>query len=209
MDIQLVPPHNHRVNAAERAITTFKEHFVAALATVDMICPLQLWDKFLPQVKLTINLLRFSHHNPHVSTNWELYSPFTPLAPLGMKALVYNNPTTRASWAQHATDSFYVGQANNHYRCLCFYIPSTWRFHFADMWQLYPAHCQVSVASEHDKTLLAATDLFKQFGLTIPTTASAKLKHLAAICQLSTIMSGQLDFPPPLPTSPRVETDPP
>ena len=50
MKIQLVPPHNHCVNAAERAIGTFKEHFVAALATVDMLCPLQLWDGFLPQV---------------------------------------------------------------------------------------------------------------------------------------------------------------
>jgi len=58
--IQLVPPHNHRVNAAERAITTFKEHFIAALATVNMHCPLQLWDEFLVQVELTLNMLRFS-----------------------------------------------------------------------------------------------------------------------------------------------------
>jgi hypothetical protein len=36
ISIQLVPPHNHRVNAAERAIATLKEHFIAALATVDM-----------------------------------------------------------------------------------------------------------------------------------------------------------------------------
>ncbi len=42
MDIQFVPPHNHRVNAAERSISTFKEHFVAALATVNMLCLLQL-----------------------------------------------------------------------------------------------------------------------------------------------------------------------
>jgi hypothetical protein len=42
--IQLVPPHNHRANAAERAIATFKEHFIAALATVNQLCPLQLWD---------------------------------------------------------------------------------------------------------------------------------------------------------------------
>jgi hypothetical protein len=39
MNIQLVPLHNHRVNAAERAIARFKEHFVMALATVDMFCP--------------------------------------------------------------------------------------------------------------------------------------------------------------------------
>jgi hypothetical protein len=58
--IQLVPPHNHRVNATEQAIATFKEHFIAALATVDTHCPLQLWDEFLPQVKLTLNILRFS-----------------------------------------------------------------------------------------------------------------------------------------------------
>jgi hypothetical protein len=57
--IQLIPPHNHRFNAAERAIATFKEHFIPALATVDTHCPLQLWDEFLPQVKLTLNMLRF------------------------------------------------------------------------------------------------------------------------------------------------------
>jgi hypothetical protein len=36
INIQLVPPHNHCVNAAEHAITTFKEHFIAALVTMDM-----------------------------------------------------------------------------------------------------------------------------------------------------------------------------
>ena len=66
---QLVPPHNHCVNAAERAIITFKEHFVAALATVDMLCLLQFWDEFLPQVELTLNLLRFSRRNPNISAN--------------------------------------------------------------------------------------------------------------------------------------------
>ncbi len=37
---------------------------MATLATVDNLCPLQLWDKFLPQVELTLNLLCFSRHNP-------------------------------------------------------------------------------------------------------------------------------------------------
>jgi hypothetical protein len=87
MEIQLVPPHNHCINATEWAISTFKEHFVAALATVNMLCPLQLWDKFLPQVKITLNLLRFSHHNLLISANHKLYGPFDfnkmSLAPLG------------------------------------------------------------------------------------------------------------------------------
>jgi hypothetical protein len=68
MNIQLVPLHIHQVNTTEHA-TAFKEHFVAALATVDMLFPLQLWDKFLPQVELTLNLLRFSHPNPCVLVN--------------------------------------------------------------------------------------------------------------------------------------------
>jgi hypothetical protein len=134
MEIQLVPPHNHRVNAAKRAISTFKEHFVAALATVNMLCPLQLWDEFLLQVELTLNLLCFSRRNNLISANHELYGPFdfnkTPLAPLGTKALVYNNPATQTSWAPHATDGFYVGPTIDHYQCLRFYIPSTMAFLF-------------------------------------------------------------------------------
>jgi hypothetical protein len=40
--LQLVEPHNHRMNAAERAIQTFKDAFIAALATTDSKFPLQL-----------------------------------------------------------------------------------------------------------------------------------------------------------------------
>ncbi len=101
MMIHLVPPHKHRGNATKQAIGTFKERFVAALAIVDNLCPLQIWDKFLPQVKLTLNLLDFSCCNPLISANHKLYGPFDsnkmPLAPLGTKAFVYNYPATRTS----------------------------------------------------------------------------------------------------------------
>jgi hypothetical protein len=129
-----------------------------------------------------------------------------PLAPLGTKALVYDDPTTRTSWAPHATDGFYVGPAIDHYQCLCFYIPSTRHFCFSNTWRLYPIHCQIPVLSEHDKTLQTADVIFKQLGGTIPTTASAKMKHLSAIQQLTAIMSAQPYAPSPVPTAPRVET---
>jgi hypothetical protein len=51
VDYQLVPPHCHRRNAAERAIGTFKEHFVhfvAGLSSVDPSFPLHFWDILLP-----------------------------------------------------------------------------------------------------------------------------------------------------------------
>ena len=61
---ELVPPNQHRRNAAERAIRTFKNHFLAGLATCDPAFPLREWDRLLQQAELTINLLRNSRLNP-------------------------------------------------------------------------------------------------------------------------------------------------
>jgi hypothetical protein len=47
--LQLVEPGNHRVNAAEQAIQTFKNQFIGALGTTDVDFPIQLWDKLAPQ----------------------------------------------------------------------------------------------------------------------------------------------------------------
>ena len=58
--LQVVAPHNHQVNAAKRAIQTFKAAFIAALATMDSDFPLQLWDRLTPQVEDTLNMLHAS-----------------------------------------------------------------------------------------------------------------------------------------------------
>ena len=44
MTYQLVPPHNHRRNMAEKAIQTFKAHFISILCGADKDFPLHLWD---------------------------------------------------------------------------------------------------------------------------------------------------------------------
>jgi hypothetical protein len=54
---QLVPPDMHCRNRAERAIRTFKDHFIAILAGVDPKFPPYLWELLLPQAELTLNLL--------------------------------------------------------------------------------------------------------------------------------------------------------
>jgi hypothetical protein len=66
VDYQLVPPHCHRLNAAERAILTFKENFVAGLSSVDPTFPLHLWDRLLSQAEITLNLLRTSRLHPQL-----------------------------------------------------------------------------------------------------------------------------------------------
>ena len=43
--------HAHRVNAAKPAVKTAKYHLIAALATLDWGCPVQLWGKMLKKFR--------------------------------------------------------------------------------------------------------------------------------------------------------------
>ncbi len=118
---QLVPPDMHRRNRAERAIRTFKSHFLSILAGVDKAFPLYLWDLLLPQVELTLNLLRQATLNPQISA-WEYFQgPFDfnkmPLGPVGCRVLIHAKPITRQSWDFQAKQGFYIGPALDSYRC--------------------------------------------------------------------------------------------
>ena len=46
---QIVPPNVHRRNITERAIITFKAHFLEILAGVDTDFPKFMWDNLLVQ----------------------------------------------------------------------------------------------------------------------------------------------------------------
>ena len=73
---QLVPPNMHRRNAAERAICTFKSHFLAVLAGVAPEFPRFLWDLLIPQTVIQLNFLCQATLNPRIST-WEYFNgPF-------------------------------------------------------------------------------------------------------------------------------------
>jgi hypothetical protein len=67
MTFQLVPPRCHMHTAAERAIRSFKEHFVAGLTSVDPDFPMQIWYRLLPQADITLNLLWTSILCPQLS----------------------------------------------------------------------------------------------------------------------------------------------
>jgi hypothetical protein len=56
-ELQLVEPHNKQLNAAERAIQTWKDAFISALATTDTNFPLQQWDWLTRQVQDCLNLM--------------------------------------------------------------------------------------------------------------------------------------------------------
>ena len=103
-----VEPHNHRVNAAERAIRTFKNHFVAGSYGTDPNFPISQWHKLLEQAALTLNLLCALRTNPHRSVHADLFGDFdfnkTPLAPPGTRALACKDPDTQESWAPHGKE---------------------------------------------------------------------------------------------------------
>jgi hypothetical protein len=196
MNVHLVPPHNHRINAAEHAIATLKEHFIAGLATVDKNCLLQLWDEFLPQIELTLNLLHFFQRNPSRSANKEVngrvdYNKIT-IAPLGTKGLVYKDPAVCTSWAPHGTDAYYIGLAPKHYRCLPFYMPATRRYRIANTWRLYPTHCTTPSILQANLTVLQATDVLQSLGATIPTSTTESITKNKAIQKLQEILSPRL-----------------
>jgi len=127
--IQYLPPGNHRASKAERAIRTWKNHFIATLCTVDPTFPLSAWDKLIPQAELTINLLRGSAFTPNTSAWQAVRGAYdfesTPIAPPGMMILCFEPPDKRSTWAPHGLKGFYVGPALQHHRCFTVYISST------------------------------------------------------------------------------------
>ena len=137
-----VPPHIHRRNAAERAIRTFKNHFLAGLASVDPKFPIQEWDRLLQQAEITINLLRNSCINPKLSAYAYIHGNYdfnrNPLAPPGVKVATHQKSTQRPSWGFHAKMGFYVGPAMEHYRCFQCYIPTTGTIRITDTVKFYP-----------------------------------------------------------------------
>ena len=119
IDWQLVPPHNHRANAAERGIQTFKHHFKACLATIDPDFPMREWDRLLVQAELTLNLLRSSRVNPKLFAYAYLFGQFdynkTPLVPPGTKVVAHTKTSKRASWELNGEQGWYVGPSPDHY----------------------------------------------------------------------------------------------
>jgi hypothetical protein len=164
-DIQLVNPDDHRVNAAERAIQTWKNHWIAGLSTVDPACPIGLWCQFLEQGQMTLNLLRAARINPKLSAYAILEGQFdfnkTPLAPVGTKALVFLDQKHRRSFHQHAIEGWYVGPATMHYRNYRFYIPETRGYRISNSAKFYPQYCKMPAIEPGDTIRLAAQDLIK------------------------------------------------
>ncbi len=198
IDFQLVPPHVHRRNAAERAIRTFKNHFIAGLCSVDPHFPLQLWDRLLPQASTTLNLLRPSRLNPRLSAEAQLNGAFdfnrTPLAPPGTKVIVHETSSVRRTSAPHGVDGWYIGASPNHYRCWRVFIPQTASERNSDTIEFFPATVPMPQLSSSDAATQAIQDLLEALQHPHPSTPFATLgtTQYHAIKQLAQIFADAL-----------------
>jgi hypothetical protein len=117
--LQLVELHNHRINTAECAIQTFKDAFIAALATSASNFPLLLWDRLTPKIQESLNLLCALYINVSKSAYEILNGPYNrnryPLASLGCKAVIYKDSNTQESWASRGVDAWYLGPSKDSY----------------------------------------------------------------------------------------------
>jgi hypothetical protein len=212
LNYQLVPPHVHRRNAAERAIRTSKSHLLACLATCDPDFPISEWDRLLFQAELTLNLLRSSRVNPKLSAYAYLHGNFdfnkTPLAPPGTKVLVHLKPDQRPSWAYHGEEGWYVGPSMHHYRCVQCYMPTTGRVRDVDTVEFFPTIIPFPTITTADYLKQAATDI-----VTILRNPSNDLPSLSfgddttnALVQIAQLL-GRATLPPATPVDPpRVPT---
>ncbi len=182
MTFQLVPPHNHQRNLAEKAIQTFKDHFIAILCRADKSYPLNMWDRLLPQAKHMLNMLQPSQMTPTISAYAYLWKQHNynanPFAPLGYKVEAHLVPSNRETWAPHTASDFYVGNTWDHYRC----------------------HKIYTIDTRHTRT--CNTVFFKHKHLTMPTLTSADALIQAAD-NLTSAIAGVV--PPPNMTSDAID----
>ncbi len=129
MAFQLVPPHNHCQTIAEKAIQTFKAHFIAILCGRDKSFLLHLWCQLLPQAGHMLNMLRPLQMIPTVSAYAYLWGQHdyntNPFAPLGCKVEAYLYPGIQETWAPHTASGYHLGNSQEHYQCHEIYICDT------------------------------------------------------------------------------------
>ena len=163
VDYQLVPPHTHRRNLAERAIQTYKNHFKAGLASVDPNFPLSEWDRLIGQCNITLNLLRSARVHPKISAYTYICGEFdfksTPLAPPGTKVVAHIKPSNRATYELNGEMGWYIGPSMNHYRCVQCYFPRTRTVRDCDTVTFLPTVIPFPEVSLVDHLKQAASDI--------------------------------------------------
>ena len=186
---ELVPPTNHRRLIAERAIQTAKGHIIANLMGCDETFPMREWHRLLPQMELTLNMLRASNVRPNISAHSYVHGIHDynrmPLAPLGCSTQCFVGPENRTSFGEHSIDSWYIGTSPDHYRCHTVFTKETKMERVTDTISFKHKRITNPMVSAADEISSAAANLTKALKNNmienLPNLELAQLEKLAEI----------------------------
>jgi hypothetical protein len=197
IDYQLVPPHCHRHNSAERAIRTFKEHFMAGLYSVDPSFPMHLWDILLPNhFKSPAYFLSSSTTLCRRALPWASGLQQGSLCTTGMQNHLtqktrqeanLGSPRTTFTWSRHA--SLPVSNV---------YISTTASDRIVDTLKFFPHNYQMPQLSSTDRLLMAAKDMTNAFQNPHPDVPFASVGDdtITALADLAAIFKLKLQHTP-------------
>ena len=153
----------HRRNIAERAIQTYKSHFISTLAGVSDDFPIHQWHELVPQIVLTLNLLRQLHVAPNVSAYAYHHGNFDynrmPLAPMGCAVQFHIKPNRRKSWGEHSSNGWYLTTSPDHYRCHNIFVKATRAKRISDTVYFKHTHITQPTLTTEDLVIKAIQDL--------------------------------------------------
>ena len=102
--------------------SSFKCHYIAALATCDPSFPMTKIKEIIPTAELTLNLLRTSRRSPSTAYE-ELHGQFDSnrydMHPPGTKVVTLDDAQKRSTFAPHGPVAYYLGID----RCYRVYVP--------------------------------------------------------------------------------------
>lgn len=94
--IQFTPPEMYQTSTAEKALQTWKNHFLAGLASSPANFQIMHWCQLIQQANVTLNLLRLCHQNPALSAQEAMHETFhfeaTQMVPPGIECYVHITP---------------------------------------------------------------------------------------------------------------------
>jgi hypothetical protein len=122
-------------------------------------------------------------------------TPWPPLEPK-QSFIIYEDSNSRASWAPHGLNAWFLGPSKDHYRCHLYFVPETSGYRVSGSTELFPQYC----IAPHFSNETHVNELSAELTSTLPTLARRQ-------CTLSTLraLAQQLDsFVDGTPTPPPV-----
>ncbi len=148
---------------AEQAIQTFKNHFKSVIVGVDNNFPMRLWDRLLPQMVLTLNLLCQPNVAPTVSAYQYVHGAFDynrmPLAPMGCAVQVHKSNERRGTWVANPIDGWYLQTSPKYNHCHIVYMKNSRSKRVSDSVHFKHKYITQSTLTPEDTVVKAINDL--------------------------------------------------